>query len=782
MTTAPLAAMGSATGTFDRLPAPQARDRAPRADAPVGSRRRELARRPLRVWPGVVGLGAIAALAPINAHWPAQAALLGLLLVVPGALLLRAIRVPVGAVVAMPVYVVAASLVVVLATGLGVNMLAPRLGVAEPLRTVPLLIGIEAVGVVLLALCAAARPSPGRIGWRAMLVPAGSLWPLALPLGAAAGAALLSNGRGPGIAIAVVGAEIVALVASVALAPRMTRSQLGLVLYGVGLALAWSFSMRSGFVYGFDITAEYQVAHGTSLAGVWETAHPEDAYGAMLSLTVLPSTLQGLAGVSELVLLKAVYPALFALFPVVIFLMARRMLARRYAFVAGAFIVVQSYFFQQIPAIARQEIGLLAFAVLIAAVVDRRLPRAPRLLLVSLLGLLLAVSHYSTTYLAIAILAGAAVLQLLVSTFRPAPRASAALLVALVATAAGAAIWYGPVTGSSSNLAEFRESVSARGLQPLPNRAPGQGIAEAYLQGNTTASIGAAEYQRLAQEDYAKNRSFVIPLESARAARYDLRDSRAPVDEVESARAVAWLDAAELGLQQLANLLVALGAVVLALRRRTAPALRVIALLGLSTLVVLATIRLSGTAANAYNQERAFLQALVPLAVGLAWVAQVGARGLRRLGPAATAAMGLALAVLLAGTSGLVGATVGGGATGNLADRGEDHERFYIVAPELAAAAWLRGARPDDSVLYADRYGQLRLAAQMGTPGNLLLDITPRTLDQHAWVYASAANVVQGRTRSMNSGTSASYAFPDRFLADHYDAVYDNGSSRVFRR
>ena len=522
----------------------------------------------------------------------------------------------------------------------------------------------------------------------------------------------MTNGRGSGAALAVVGAEIIALAASVAYAPRMSRSQLALVLYGVGLALAWSFSLRGGFVYGFDITAEYQVARGTSLAGVWETYHPDDAYGAMLSLTVLPSTLEGIAGVSELVLLKAVYPALFALFPVVVFLIARRFLSSRYAFVAGAFIVVQSYFFQQLPGIARQEIGLLAFALLIAVALDRRIPRGPRLLLASLLGLTLAVSHYTTTYLAIATLAGAVVLQLAVSAFRPLPRANAALAVALVATTAGAAAWYGPVTHSSSNLANFAESVSERGLQPLPNREPGEGIVEAYLNGNTTKSVDAAEYQELARLDYEKNRGFVVPLESAAEPRYDLRDSRAPPGDVESARAASALDGAELALQQVTNALAIVGALVLSLRRRTRPALRTVALLGLSTLVVLATIRLSGTAANAYNQERAYLQALVPLVVGLAWLAQAGARRLRRLGWAATAAVGLALAVLLANTSGLVRATVGSGAATNLADRGEDHERFVIGAPELASAAWVRAAKPGDALLYADRYGQLRLAAR----------------------------------------------------------------------
>jgi hypothetical protein len=134
------------------------------------------------------------------------------------------------------------------------------------------------------------------------------------------------------------------------------------------------------------------------------------------------------------------------------------------------------------------------------------------------------------------------------------------------------------------------------------------------------------------------------------------------------------------------------------------------------------------------------------------------------------------------GTSGLAGAAVGGGVPGNLSARGEDHERFYVVEPELAAARWLGAARPPEALLYADRYGQLRIISQLGPSAGLLLDVTPRTLDRDAWVYASATNTVAGRARGVSGGRSSTYAFPRPFLAGRYDLVYANGSAEVFRR
>src|SRR4051812_45428519 len=88
---------------------------------------------------GMLVLLAMGGLVQLRHNWSAEAALVVLLLVVPGWLLLRAVGTPGEAVVATPVYLPAASLVVLLAAGLGVDLVGPRLGVAEPLRMWPML-------------------------------------------------------------------------------------------------------------------------------------------------------------------------------------------------------------------------------------------------------------------------------------------------------------------------------------------------------------------------------------------------------------------------------------------------------------------------------------------------------------------------------------------------------------------------------------------------------------------------------------------------------------------
>ena len=61
-------------------------------------------------------------------------------------------------------------------------------------------------------------------------------------------------------------------------------------------------------------------------------------------------------------------------------------------------------------------------------------------------------------------------------------------------------------------------------------------------------------------------------------------------------------------------------------------------------------------------------------------------------------------------------------------------------------------------------------------------DLTPLTLNQSAWVYASRTNVIEGRAFAVFNGLFASYAFPATFLDENYNLVYTNGSSEVFHR
>ncbi len=726
------------------------------------------------------GLAFAALLVPFSRWWAVQVILVPVLLTVPGGVLLRALRVPSRTVSSFPGYVPCASVIVLCASGLAVDIVGPAVGVAAPLRPVPLLAGLEIICFALLASSLTVAPEIG-VDWRPLLQSARLGWPLALPVIAAAGALRLNSHSGDGIALIAVAAFVAFLVAGAAGASRLSATSLRMLLYAVSLAWGWSYSLRGDGVYGFDISTEYQRLQQTISTGIWHAAHPNDAYGAMLSVTVMPTELHALAGVPGLLVFKVIYPMLYALFPVAIFDLALRILSKRWAYLAAAFTISQ-YAFTEIASVARQEIALVLFAALIAALLEAHMERRSQWALIVLLGLAMAVSHYSTTYVAVTILGLALPLQWAVSWFRDIPRVSGTAAVAFLAVFISAFLWYVPVTHSDAHLLQVSQTVQAQGLSFLPNRVPGGNFISAYLQGNTKAPIAAAQYQQQIRSYYMFHRPYIKPLADASLSQYALRDSPVPAPKVTWHAGYSVLGLGLLIIEQLANVLAALGALLMTLRRGTPVVARQIGLLAVVTTLLLTVIRLSGTLAAAYGQERAQLQGLVLLAIALGWGAQglAASARLRRLRLPALATACLAVVVL--NTSYLVNAVLGGGMPANLANSGTAFEYFDTTTPELAAARWLGTSIRPGQLIYADEYAQLPLVSMTGVSNGLLLDLTPQTLNQHAWVYASHSNVVDGRAFASYNNHFASYVFPAAFLNANYDLVYTDGSSEVFHQ
>jgi uncharacterized membrane protein len=706
--------------------------------------------------------------------WVSQLLLVLLLLVFPGVLLLRALRVPGDRIAAAPVYVPAASLAVLIVSGLAVDIIGSLVGIHQPLRPVPLICGLE---LFCLALMYAATKSPtdAALRWGRLNFPLRYAWLFILPVLAVAGAQRLNNGRGSATAILAVCLCVVVFIWALVRAHRMGKILLMLVIYTVSLTLMWGYSLRGTLVYGFDISTEYDVAHQTVLAGVWHLSHAGDAYGALPSVTVLPAELHFLTGISDLMILKLVYPLIAALFPVGIFSFSCRFLRDRWAFAAVAFVVTQAAFGQEVPALARQEIALIFFIAMIIAMYDTGLSRRLQWTLTAVFGVGMAISHYSTVYFAIGMLFLLVLMQWLVSLRRHAQRVVGAFAVALIAATASAALWYGPITKSSSNLSQFIASVQEAGPALFESNGGPFGAA------STDVSITPAIYQKDIKASYEKTRRFVTPFPDANESKYALAAAQpAPTPSARLAAVNTLLNLGNQALAEIAELIAACAAIYIALRKKTPPAVREVFLFGIGTLLELLIMRVSPTFAQAYNQPRAMIQGFAVLGIPLMWPLQHFAGQFRRFGKTIIAVGVLALVVIFVGNSGLSGALLGGSAATNLADSGEDYQRYYVTAPEVAAAQWLSARVTSGDIVYADSYGELRLSEQNVSDDGLLNDITPATLNQRAWIYATTTNVVDGSARVYFNNDEVAYAFPFGFLDSHYDVVFSDGSSEVF--
>lgn len=735
-------------------------------------------RHPLTV--PVAGLLAIAILTPVHGLWAAQLMLVPLLLIIPGIALLRALRIPGAAIAANCVYVPVASILVLTGSGLAIDVIGPLAGISAPLRPAPLLAALE---ITCAGLLAGGRNAPleTQIPWDRLKRPVALVWPIILPLAGAAGALRLNSGHGNLIAIAAIALVIVTLVVTFLRAPWQDDAFLIVVIFAASLALMWSFSLRGDLIYGFDIADEYFSSTQTVIAGAWHFSHPNDAYGAMLSVTLLPAMLHELSGLPTLLIFKVLDPAIGALFPVGIFCLARRMLTGRWAFLAAGLVIMQQTFFQEFTALTRQEIATVLFVVLFAVILDTSQSRRGRWMFVCLLSLGVVVSHYSTAYMAIPVLAIAAVVQFAVSWLKRIPRANGALLVALAASLAGAVVWYGALTHSASNVSTFVQVADGQGINLLPNS--GGSLLSTYLQGEQTPTLTLAQYQSYVKAYYQQNYPFVTPLPDASDPKYALRPPGPdPAPPVKSASVASGLSLVDLLVQQLTNLLAGIGSLILVLRRKQRAIASQIGFLGLAGMAILILTRLSGTIAQEYNPQRAFLQLLAVLGIIIAWLFQWLGAKYKWTRPLILVGCSGALGLYLIGTTGFNGAVLGGTTPANLANGYTDYRWFVVNSQDLAAAAWITGEVSPGQIIETDEHGALRLQALVGDRPAMLADLSPETTDAHAWVYVSRADLVDNIVDTNIGGRAASYAFPKLFFNSNFNVVYANGAADVFHR
>ena len=718
-----------------------------------------------------------------NSLWLARAVAVVLLAVLPGQLLLRSLRVPAASVRQYVAYLPCASVAVLIATTLVVDLLGPVLSLHEPLRRWPLLIGLN-IALLVLAYLGRHAISSCELKCSDLIGPVRWFWPLLLPLASVVAAERLNNGDGNGLAIGVLVAVAVMIPACTWLANGMHRRQMNLVLYGSGLAVILLTSMRSSFVIGFDINSEYFDFHQTVMNGIWHFGHL-NPYEAMLSLTVLPASLHALIGGQDVWIFKLGYPALLALFPVAVYSLGTRFLSRRASFVAAAIVIAQAYFFQQQPEIARQEIALLIFAGLMGALLDSSLGRWPQLGLVSVLGVTLVVCHYSTTYIAILLCLLAPLLAVTFSRRKGSPLPVLPWLLAALVMSMAALIWYVPATHSGNNVSDVAESLRQSGIDLLPGRVKGESLISAYFNGLREPPESAMQYEHSIAAYYAGHMSYIVPLPAATDPAYNLR-AAAPANLPDHAPPVASaLADAELLVQQLIDFLAVIAALVYAFRRRGDPLTRLIGAAGIASLFVLTASRLSGALAADYNSSRLFLQCLFILALLEAGFLELAAKRFKSRswpGFALFGSFSLLLLVAFVGNTHLTAPVTGANPPLILYNNGQDYAGFYPSTQEKATAQWLAAVVPPQRVIYADYFAELRLDQFSNLRNAVFNDVTPRTLDQHAWIFASTTNVVDHLTWGSTNSGIVDFVFPAPFVDTYFNVVYSTGSTEVLHR
>ena len=181
--------------------------------------------------------------------------------------------------------------------------------------------------------------------------------------------------------------------------PKMNWPALGIWL--VSLSLILPLALRGDHILGVDAHREFYAFMQSDLNNevyTWEGG----LVASCLSITILPTVFQDVTSIEHEALFKILYPLLFSIFPIIVYLIAKRFVPQGYAFLAGIAVTLQPMFLWT-TANARTSIGIL-FIALILMVIFSKIEDRYKFIYIVLLGTGCTLSHYVSVVVLITLL------------------------------------------------------------------------------------------------------------------------------------------------------------------------------------------------------------------------------------------------------------------------------------------------------------------------------------------------------------------------------------------
>ena len=708
------------------------------------------------------------------------------LLLVPGYIMLRLIRLHTKWPSLWEVigYSLGLSVFFLMTVGLIINTILPLLGMHTPLTVLPLTLGVGA-GVLVLLLW---LNKAGLI-----LLPKVEQWHFSVPdmwlvyasaltvVLSVLGAISLNNGGTSAFTVWML--TIICLVCLVIpwLGRRLGRNAIGLGIYLMSLAMLFATSLRGWFITGHDIMQEYQVFELTSSHSLWSMNFFHDAYNACLSITILPTLLQRLTGISDPYVYKVLIQLVFAVVPVLVYMLAQRLVDKVPAALAAVVFITFPTFMMDFPMLNRQEIAFLFFALGMLALFEYGLRRQTRMLLFVLLFAGMVLSHYSTSYIAVGGLVVFKIIEMGVRAYRlgagKRPRPLLRLSWFSVALLAGMVyVWQVPMTNTAGQAESTLSSITTS-LPTLLHRSSGpnlngQELFDSYVRtAPLTRDLTADNYYPASLTDQYTPIATKAPTAPLTSFGEVLSAIGVPIANI--------LDAAKSLYGSMIEGLIVVGLGVLIFRKSSWRIRQGYVVMGIAFFGLIVLQVLLPSAIN-YGLLRLMQQSLIFLALPM--LAAINYAGeLARIPQKLRMALLSAVFVIgFAFTGGLVAAITGGYPQQLVAaNSGFYYDAYYTHADELAGFTWLSDNMPVGSIVDSDEFTRRKMATYIGVYSRVA--IAPSTIANDGYFFLSYGDTTTDSMPHYYNGTLIYQQPPTAFLQATKNLLYTNDAVQIYR-
>jgi uncharacterized membrane protein len=350
---------------------------------------------------GVIGLDAVGLQLPILRQ------IIGFIYLtfVPGAIILRILKIHNIDKTKFVLYSAGLSIAFVMFAGALINSLLPALKISQPISTLPLTVAFS-IFIALLCVAAYIRDrefQPSEIEYNTNnLVSPSYLFLLLLPFIAVFGTFFINFYQNNTLSLLLL--FLIAVIAAlIAFDKFIPAKAYPLAIYAIALSLVFHVSLISPYPLAWNIDTEYYFSELIATSGYWDSSL-SSGVNSLLSIIMLAPIYSKMLGINMIWFLKAISPFIHALLPLAIFAACREQMEAKKAFFSSFFYMSLSGFFALMILFRREQIATVFLALLVLVMLDKKLTSIQKSALAIAFVISLPVSHYGTSYLSMGIL------------------------------------------------------------------------------------------------------------------------------------------------------------------------------------------------------------------------------------------------------------------------------------------------------------------------------------------------------------------------------------------
>lgn len=727
------------------------------------------------------------------------------LTIVPGLLIMLMLKIRDVGFWEYLVYTVGLSIAFLMFGGLAINWTFPLLHITDkPLSLMPLLLGFDII-LPIFGFIAYIRNKDisleikfPKLDWLNKVF---FLTPVIFPVLSILGAITLNNGGQNYLTMIMLGGIAVYVFLVVLFRNKLNENVYPWSILLTSISLLLMYSLRSWHILGFDINQEFQVFQITKTHLEWSMGNFRDAYNACLSLTILPTIFSFFLHINDEYIFKLVFQIVFSFVPIMVFLLLKRYTNAIIAFLASFFFISQWQFMQEMPTLIRQEIALLFFTLSLLIIFNKNINSLLKNILFLIFGFSMIVSHYSTSYIALALFI---LTYFIILIYRKTVgkkyfskiyeklnlkekgdvekrkyNLSGIIVFFLIVFSF---LWYAQITNISNGLVAVTYNTVQNIGKIFTQEMKSQEVA-ALLGGTNIYTItDIQDYAYNTSLDYHTNRSYINYYSSEKYKGYEpepiypkyLLATNPIVQET-----IYYFTAI---IQKLVKIFIIVGIFYLLFtqfKKRKINIEYIIMVLG--GVFLLGIILVVPYISMEYNFERLYQQTLIILSLPVVLGGLVLFKFLKKESIKIILITIILISYFLS-YSGFTVQFIGGESQAQLNNFGDDFDKFYIHESEIKSLEYFSKFYTPMDKIYLDRYSILKAHNfSIINTKNMFKDLLPSAIDRNAYVYSSYANTIETRTFAYYGQKVMGYTFPKEFLNGNKNKIYSNGGSEIFK-